>query len=48
MSSSKIREIEDEIRRLERELDNCTEKERHNIKRKIDELKYVLRRLKRR
>lgn len=48
MSSWRIREIEDEIRGLEEKLYSCTEKERYNIRRKIDELKSELRRLKRR
>ena len=48
MSTWRIREIENKIRELERELYDCTEKERYNIKRKIDNLKLELRRLKRR
>ena len=48
MSSWRIREIDDEIRKLERELYNCTERERYDIRRKIDGLKSELRRLKRR
>ncbi len=48
MSTRRIREIEEQIRKLERELCDCTEKERYNIKRKIDNLKSELRRLKRR
>lgn len=48
MYSLRIREIEDEIRGLERELYDCNEKHRDNIRRKIDNLKSELRRLKRR
>ena len=47
MSSWRIREIEDEIRKLERKLYDCTERERYDIKRKIEDLKSELRRFKR-
>jgi hypothetical protein len=48
MISWRIREIEGEINDLERKLRSCTKEEIYNIKRKIDDLKSELRRLKRR
>lgn len=48
MSSWRIREIENDIENLERKLRTCSERERYDIQRKIDDLKSELRRLKRR
>lgn len=47
MNTWRIREIEDEIETLERKLYNCSESEKDDIRKKIDDLKYELRRLKR-
>lgn len=47
MSSWRIREIENKIRDLERDLENCTEKERYDLERQIAVLKSELKRLKR-
>ena len=48
MSSWRIREMEEKIRQLERKLLICSEKEKYDIRRKIDSFKSELRRLKKR